>query len=54
MTKKYNTPMLQIVSIKHNDIITSSTENVTMSGKYDGSATILGADRIRDDWDTGY
>ena len=51
MTKKYNTPMLQVVSIKQNDILTSSP--VLSSTEYSGG-TILGADRFRDDYDAGY
>ena len=51
MTKIYNTPMLQIVSIKNNDIVCSSP--MLSSTEYSGG-TILGADRFRDDYDAGY
>ena len=45
MTKRYNSPMLQIVGIKQSDVIATSTKY----GKaWDGSSTILGADRFRD------
>ena len=55
MTKKYNSPMLQIVSIKHNDIVTTS-ETLGKKGNFgDGEGITLGAaDRFRDDWDAGY
>ena len=52
MTKIYNTPMLQIVSIKNNDIVCSSP--LGYNNAYDGSSTILGADRFHDDYDAGY
>lgn len=48
MTKKYNSPMLQIVSIKNNDIVTAS-DTLTSKGNYgDGNGIILGAP---DRWD---
>ena len=48
--------MLQIVSINSKDIIATSNETMGISGSAftGGSAGVLGADRIRDDWDTGY
>ena len=46
--KKYENPMLQIISIKNNDIL-------TQSGRFGDPTSIqLGADRLRDDWDAGY
>ena len=41
--KTYNSPMLNVVSIKHNDIITDS-------GKFSGTSTTrqLAGDRFRD------
>ncbi len=49
--KKYENPMLQIVSIKQNDIVTASP--ILSSTEYSGG-TILAPDRVRDDWDAGY
>ena len=56
MTKKYNSPMLNVVSIKRSDIIaTSGEETMNMRGNYDsGTISIGAADRFRDDWDAGY
>ena len=52
MTKKYNTPMLQFVSIK-NDIITGSNDvQATISGTPVNS--YLAPDRFFEDWDAGY
>ena len=53
MTKKYNTPMLQMVGIKRNDIITGSDPKFSQNAWETGNA-ILGADRFRDDFDAGY
>ena len=54
MTKKYNTPMLQVVSINHNDIITGSNEpQVAIGSGYYTGGTICAPDRF-DDWDAGY
>ena len=55
MTKKYNSPMLQIVSIKHNDIVTTS-ETMGKNGNYGtGEGIILGgADRFREFEDYSY
>ena len=54
MTKTYNSPMLQIVSIKKSDIIATSTMSV--QGTYDrGTITIAApGQRGLDDWDAGY
>lgn len=46
MTKKYDTPMLQIVSIKQNDIIVTSPGSTTDT--YHSAWSTLGADRFRD------
>ena len=53
MTKKYNSPMLQIVSIKRNDIITGSQDAPLSSGSQNNDLG-LAPDRFRDDWDAGY
>ena len=47
MTKKYNSPMLQVVSIKKNDIITGSEVVGFGIGTKDGGAACAG-DRFRD------
>ena len=57
MTKTYKTPMLQIVSIKSNDILTTSTMN--MLGNYGAGVTIAapgqrGLFDPDDSWDAGY
>ena len=56
MTKNYNSPMLQIFSIKNSDIITNSPMGV--NGNYGtGAGITLGAPGLRDvynDWDAGY
>lgn len=55
MTKKYNSPMLTVVSIRNNDIITNSTDEVYYRGNYDSGITIGAGDRMgREDWDAGY
>ena len=46
MTKKYNSPMLQVVSIKNNDILTNSPMNVL--GDYNSSTITIAAPGIRD------
>lgn len=52
--KKYNNPMLQVVSINHNDIITGS-ETIDFGSDYNGSDAILAPGRRGvDDWDAGY
>lgn len=48
--KTYVNPMLQVVSIKKNDIITGSEVVGFGSGTKDGSAACAG-DRFREDWD---
>ena len=47
--KKYENPMLQVISIKNNDIL-------TQSGRFGiSTSTQLAGDRFRDDdWDAGY
>ena len=53
MTKKYENPMLQIVSIKNSDVIATST--MGMLGNYDSNVTIAApGQRGLDDWDAGY
>ena len=53
MTKKYNSPMLQVVSIKSNDILTTSTMN--MLGNYGAGVTIAApGQRSFDDWYEGF
>ncbi len=54
MTKKYNSPMLQVVSIKSNDILTNS--QMGMLGDYNGSTITIAAPGQRglDDWYEGY
>ena len=54
MKQSYNTPMLQVVSIKRNDIITGSEVNATLGANVTEVGGILGADRFRDDYDAGY
>ena len=53
--KKYENPMLQIVSIKKNDIVTASdgTVNVYLNTGHTGSVYAPGQ-RGLDDWDAGY
>lgn len=48
--KRFENPMLQVVSIKKNDIITGSEVVGFGSGTKDGSAACAG-DRFREDWD---
>ena len=43
--------MLQVVSIKQNDILTTSPGYGGSTNAVSGN---LGADRFRDDWDAGY
>ena len=43
MTKTYNSPMLQIVSIKRNDIVTSSDPTLTLGGVFEGNANQIEA-----------
>ena len=56
MTKKYNTPMLQVVSIKNNDIVCSSPQNIQFGSNFGGdNSTILApGQRGLDDWYEGY
>ena len=52
--KKYNSPMLQVVSIKKSDIVTAS-ESMTVFGDSDsGTITIGAAGRRFDQWNEGY
>ena len=51
MTKKYNTPMLQVISIKNNDIVTGSNDALGVHEEV-YSGTPLAPDRFR--WDAGY
>ena len=48
--KKYENPMLQVVSISKNDIIVTSPN---LTGTYDGGAVLDGGRRF-DDFDAGY
>ncbi|MBO7546379.1 MAG: hypothetical protein J6T19_06735 [Paludibacteraceae bacterium] len=52
--KTYNSPMLQVVSIKNNDILTNSP--MSMRGNYDSNTVTIAAPGQRglDDWDAGY
>ena len=52
MTKKYNSPMLQVISIKKNNIVTASQFSVT-DNLYEGVVKAPGQ-RGLDDWDAGY
>ena len=54
--KKYVNPMLQVVSIKKNDIITGSVETMGISSDAfsGGSSAVLDGGRRMDDWDAGY
>ena len=53
--KKYENPMLQVVSISKNDIIATSTGTLSVGG---GTKATSEADapgmRSFDDWDAGY
>ena len=50
--KKYENPMLNIVSISKYNIISTSGERGIIG---DGSTTVQGSvDRFRDEWDAGY
>ena len=53
--KTYNSPMLQVVSIKKNDIVTAS-ENMTVQGNYDSGTITIAAPGMRglDDYYEGY
>lgn len=54
--KKYENPMLQVVSIKNNDILTNSPVPMSVKGDYDSGSVIMAAPGQRglDDWDAGY
>ena len=45
MTKKYNSPMLQVVSIKKSDIVTASPMNIYDDVTIDNPNSILAPDR---------
>lgn len=53
--KKYENPMLQVVSIKHNDIITDS-QTMTVFGNVDNGVIIAAPGRERDfnSWYEGF
>ena len=51
MTKTYFSPMLQIVSIKNTDIVTTSTVNISGTEYDSEKGSILAPNR---DWDAGY
>ncbi len=55
--KKYENPMLQVVSINSNDIVTASDPNIllggTFSGATDGTAFSTAGRRF-DEWDEGF
>lgn len=54
MTKKYVIPMLQIVSVKENDIVTASESvSVYLNTNHEGTVYAPGQ-RGLDDWDAGY
>lgn len=55
MTKKYNSPMLQVVSIKNNDIVTASNDalGVHTDEVYSGTPLAPGQRGVFD-WDAGY
>ena len=50
--KKYENPMLQVVSIKNNDIVTASDPK--LGGDYAGQSILAPGQRGFDDWDAGY
>ena len=51
--KKYENPMLQVVSIKKSDIVTASPTTLSIGGE--GSANDAEAPGMRVfDWDAGY
>lgn len=55
MKKNFEIPMLQVLSIKKNDIIVTSGESIKMGNSWDGSSTILApGQRGLDDWYEGY
>ena len=49
--KKYENPMLQVISIKKNDIL---TESIMMFGSQDNTSALAPGQRGLDDWDAGY
>ena len=53
MTKKYNTPELQVVHLNNSDIVTNSLPTTT-SSSFSDINSVGSADRFRDDFDAGY
>lgn len=53
MTKTYNTPMLQIISINKTDIIATSTD-APISGTQANESALSPCLRGFDSWDAGY
>lgn len=54
MTKKYENPMLQIVSIKNNDIVATSGPGINTSSVVEVGNIGAPGQRGLDDWDAGY
>lgn len=54
MTKKYNSPMLQVVSIKNNDIVTASNDALNVNNEVYSGTVFAPGQRGLDDWDAGY
>jgi len=53
--KKYENPMLQVVSIKKSDIVTASPNDILLGGSYGGSLPICApGQRGFDEWYEGY
>ena len=53
--KKYENPMLQVISIKSNDILTNSPVQMSVQGNYDSNVTIAAPGmRGLDDYYEGY
>ena len=52
--KKYENPMLQIVSINNNDIVTASGGDVLSLSNELYEGPVGATDRFRDDYDAGY
>ena len=55
MTKKYENPMLQIVSISKNDIVTASNDALNVNNEvYSGTPLAPGQRGIFDPYEAGY
>ena len=54
MTKKYNSPMLQVVSIRKKDIIATSDLSIGLSSGSQNNDAALGVGRRWDDWNEGF